>query len=254
MREQIVFRFKNIEVAAQRLANELTSEIALLANTQDQVVIALCGGSSPHALYSALVDSIGTLHETTRSKLRFVPLDERCVEDSSPDHNLAQIDRLFFEPLARGGGLVSWQICWYQQQDDTNEDALARFRDSFVNIGNRIDVVIAGVGNDGHIASLFPNHLVTQDRQTVGYVLVKDSPKPPPQRISASRALINKAAITVGIFLEGKENAYRTFQTTSASIEQDCPAKLLYAYDSSEDGQKKTRPKLFVLTNIFDDE
>ena len=248
-RQQVVLRFKNIDDAAKRCADELVTRIASLAEEQPQVVIALCGGSSPVALYQALADSIGTLHETVRSKLRFVPLDERCVEDSDPDHNLKAINAQLFETLARYGAMVSWQICWYHQQaEESAQEALAGFNDAFASIGNKIDVVVAGVGPDGHIASLFPGLPASKDTESISYLLVENSPKPPATRISASRKLITDAAITVGIFTKGKEEAYANFRTTHVSAQEDCPAKLL----ALNTNKKTKEPKLFILTDIID--
>jgi 6-phosphogluconolactonase len=52
------------------------------------------------------------------------------------------------------------------------------------------DVCFLGVGPDGHIASLFPDRpeILIADRTVVG---VRDSPKPPPDRISMTRPVIN---------------------------------------------------------------
>ena len=54
------------------------------------------------------------------------------------------------------------------------------------------DLILLGIGPDGHIASLFPNR--SQTASTEGWVLsVEDSPKPPPQRITFSMPVINAA-------------------------------------------------------------
>lgn len=53
------------------------------------------------------------------------------------------------------------------------------------------DLILLGIGPDGHVASLFPNH--KQVSMKKGWVLpVDDSPKPPPERISLSLPVINR--------------------------------------------------------------
>lgn len=53
------------------------------------------------------------------------------------------------------------------------------------------DLILLGIGPDGHVASLFPNH--KQVSVTKGWILpVDDSPKPPAERISLSLSVINR--------------------------------------------------------------
>ncbi|NTV39135.1 MAG: 6-phosphogluconolactonase [Demequinaceae bacterium] len=55
------------------------------------------------------------------------------------------------------------------------------------------DILLLGMGPDGHVASLFPSHPVYLEQGTKEAVAVHDSPKPPPTRLSLSLASINRA-------------------------------------------------------------
>lgn len=62
-------------------------------------------------------------------------------------------------------------------------------------MGGLVDVVLLGMGPDGHIASLFPGHPLLDSRETL--LAIRDSPKPPPERISFSMPVIERAELVV---------------------------------------------------------
>jgi 6-phosphogluconolactonase len=59
----------------------------------------------------------------------------------------------------------------------------------------RLDVVVLGVGPDGHVASLFPGRAALDDPGTV--LAVPDSPKPPPERLTLGRTVLEDADLVV---------------------------------------------------------
>jgi 6-phosphogluconolactonase len=73
------------------------------------------------------------------------------------------------------------------------EDAAAAYSDEMRKYGSgEFDIVMLGVGPDGHVASLFPGlpQVDVDDRIAVA---VTGSPKPPPERISLTRGALNRA-------------------------------------------------------------
>lgn len=88
------------------------------------------------------------------------------------------------------------------------EEAAAAYADELAASGDggppRIDVLMLGMGPEGHVASIFPDSPAATDSRTV--VAVRDCPKPPPTRVSLGFAAIN-AAEEVWLLVSGEGKA-----------------------------------------------
>ena len=87
------------------------------------------------------------------------------------------------------------------------------------------DVLLLGVGPDGHVASLFPG-LPQIDADGVTCAVV-NSPKPPPVRISFTRAMINTSR-QVWLIASGTEKAAAMAAALNTSVPSDLPAALVH--------------------------
>ena len=110
--------------------------------------------------------------------------DERCVPVESADSNFGAIERLLLAPL----GAERPRVHRMAGEDPDPERAARDYAETlrFV-LGSPpvLDVALLGVGEDGHIASLFPDHATLDDED--GLVLFEESaPKPPERRLTLS--------------------------------------------------------------------
>ncbi|XP_051145710.1 probable 6-phosphogluconolactonase 2 isoform X2 [Andrographis paniculata] len=84
----------------------------------------------------------------------------------------------------------------------------------------RFDLIILGLGPDGHVASLFPNHSVL-DEEEHWVTFITDSPKPPPERITFTLPVINSAA-NVAVIISGSSRA-EAARLVIDETAPDCP-------------------------------
>ncbi len=178
-----------------RAAEPAAAAGALLAELLEQVErergaprLAIPGGSALAAV-AALRDRLGDSSDLwTSTKLTWV--DERCVPVDSTDSNrgaalrrglLDDPDPCGVLPLFRDG--------------ETGARAVARVDTQLMErFASGLDVVLLGMGEDGHVASLFPG-APTPSGARVAHVTA--SPKPPPERITLTRAFLATAHHTV---------------------------------------------------------
>jgi 6-phosphogluconolactonase len=132
--------------------------------------------------------------------------DERFVAPDSPDRNAGQAKAAFLDAVGVPDHRVH-QMASTADAADVDEGATAYAAELRGSGGGRFDVMMLGIGPDGHIASLFPGfpQLDTTDAIAVG---VTGSPKPPPERISLTfEALRRSASVWFLVSGEGKADA-----------------------------------------------
>jgi 6-phosphogluconolactonase len=168
--------------SAAEIAAAVAGRLRALALTADSLSVGLTGGTLGVAVAAAL----SKLSDLPVDRLHYVFGDERYVALDSPERNEAQA-------LSVWPGLATLSLMRYPDPAgfaslDAARDAFeAEFRASLFVSG--VDVLILGVGPDGHVASLFPGHA----RGGELVVAEPDSPKPPAQRLSLSYKLLNRA-------------------------------------------------------------
>lgn len=206
--------FRVVPVADAAAAQDVAARAlgaAIAAARSDgaaRVRIALSGGSTPVGAYERL----GPLVEEWPSVDVFLA-DERCVPYEDEDSNARLVD----DALGVDRGHVLHRIASFGPPGD-------RARAYASEIGDApLDVVLLGLGEDGHTASLFPGHPALEAEGTT--VAVLDSPKPPPERVSLTLPAL-RAARQVVLLVTGAGKA-DALARTFASPGVDAPAGLL---------------------------
>ena len=155
------------------------------------------------------------------SRVRIWWGDERFVPAGNPDRNEGQATDALLAHVA----ISPENVFRFPSADGfTLDDAREQFADvvrSEFHGDPHFDVVLNGIGPDGHIASLFPGH----DHGTPGeyVVAVADSPKPPAERLSLTFAALNRGE-RVWIVAAGADKAHAIGQLVAGAPENEIPA------------------------------
>ncbi|WHZ17334.1 MAG: 6-phosphogluconolactonase, eukaryotic type [Nitrospira sp.] len=186
---------------AQELAREAADLFLRLGEQaiaeRGRFLVALSGGSTPKALYSILA-SPEYAPRLDWSKVQFLFGDERNVPPSHADSNFAMADKALFAPLR----IPSVQI-HRMKGEDQPEAAAAQYEDSLRRLTGasgpwpQLDLVLLGMGEDGHTASLFPGTPSLHERTR--WVVPSLSPQGTRSRLTLTLGVINHA--TVILFL-----------------------------------------------------
>jgi 6-phosphogluconolactonase len=178
------------ETVAARAAAHVVRELRRARGQRGVAHVALSGGTTPARTYELLAtepaDWIG-------AEVWFA--DERCVPPDAGESNY----RLAAATLLEPAGIAPERVHRMQGELGPGEGALryAAEMDEHLPTGDgglpALDLVVLGIGPDGHVASLFPGAATLDADESAACLGVEDSPKPPPERITLSLATLRAA-------------------------------------------------------------
>lgn len=184
---------------AEALATRLLARLAELQDRGAVPQLCLTGGRIATKAYARLAaEGPGSAVDWTRVDLWWG--DERFVPAGDDDRNADATLDLLRGPL----GLPDARVHVMPSSDGGADlDAAAEAYERELG-GTTFDICLLGLGPDGHVASLFPEH--PSSRAPGRVVAVRNSPKPPPDRISLTLEVIDSSA-EVWFLVSGEDKA-----------------------------------------------
>jgi len=182
------------DALAQAIADRLTSRVAALQAEGRTPRIVLTGGTIAMTAYQRSGDDAADW-----TNVDFWFGDERFVPEGHADRNDQQARDAFLDRVgATRVHSVAGNDCSLSAAEAADEYASTLPNEPF-------DIVLLGVGPDGHVASLFPQHPLLHESERACVELF-DSPKPPPVRISMTFPTLNRAD-AVWFLVSGSEKS-----------------------------------------------
>ena len=212
---------KNIELLSFATADDLAraaaaawlDEIEAANRAGKTHSVALSGGRITQNFFTSVVAQNKT-RNISFAGVHFFWADERCVPPTNPDSNFKMADELLFTPLKISAEKIH-RLRGELPPAKAVEIAAAEVM-QWVSAAPtptplpKLDLIFLGMGEDGHIASLFPNATAKILDNSASFLVVENSPKPPPTRISLSFAAIAAARqVWTLVSGTGKETAFR---------------------------------------------
>ena len=175
---------------AEEVAEAAAAEIAdALRGGARSLVLA--GGTTPKRCYELLSEL-----DVEWGRVAVLFGDERCVPPDHPDSNYRMAKETLLDRVMPA---TIYRIPAELGPDEGADE----YAEVVANVAP-LDFVLLGVGEDGHIGSLFPGHpALHADGLTIG---IRDSPKPPPERVTITLEAIRDAGLVM-ILATGKGKA-----------------------------------------------
>lgn len=211
MKNVELIQFTDADALARTVAQAWVKEIAAANQAGRPHYVALSGGRITLKFFAA-VSEFSRAQNVSLSGVHFFWADERCVPPADQESSFGAAQAAFFGPLKIEPDKV------HRVLGELNpEPAVIAANETMRRIvpcnaaGQPVlDIAFLGMGEDGHVASLFPRESETERLNPAVYRLVTNSPKPPPTRVTLGYAAL-AAARQVWVLASGagKETALR---------------------------------------------
>ncbi len=201
------------EEAGIKIADALAEAAAV---TKRPVSFAVAGGTTPEPVYRWLAEAGGVPWD--RVEIFFG--DERCVQPDDPDSNYRMVRETLLEPA----GIAPEHVHRMEAERPDRDAAAAAYAER---LPERLDVLLLGMGEEGHTLSLFPGSPALKERER--RVVPVTTPKPPPDRLTLTPPEIERAR-RIFVLARGEKKAEAVARALEGPLDvEGCPIQLARA-------------------------
>ena len=193
-------RFDTADAVATAVYQHIVTAAQQTIAERGAFKLVLAGGTTPEKVYRLLAET-----SADWANWHIYYGDERCLPADHADRNSVMAEQAFLQKVA----IPREQI--FTIPAELNPEIAAKQYQQTVAPALPFDMVLLGMGEDGHTASLFPGH--HHDENELAHA-VYNSPKPPPERVSLSaKALSNTQQLLFLITGANKQDAVKAWRT-----------------------------------------
>ena len=222
-----LYIYKTPDEVIEGLANYFIQTVKTAIKEKNECTVVLSGGNSPKKLYELLA-SMDYGNQIDWDKVYFFFGDERYVPFNDPGNNGNMVKKALFEPLMIPDANIFY-INTAVPPEESAKKYSQRILSYFKNNPVRFDLILLGLGDNAHTASLFPHTPVLKEKKAlVSAVYIQELSS---YRITMTAALINEAhAISFLVYGDAKANAVHDVLEGEKDFET-YPAQLIIPED-----------------------
>lgn len=197
--------YKDVEALNEGFTSFMKEQLSL----KERINISLSGGSTPKALFNHWAKFYQ--HDIDWNRLFFFWGDERCVIPDDPMSNFGMTKELLFDKIE---AIPDYNIYRIHGENEPNDEAkwYSSVLDKLLPKENEIpalDILMLGLGDDGHTVSIFPDQMELWDKQE--NCIVAQHPETKMPRVSLTGKVVNNAH-NIAFLVTGKNKAEKVKQ------------------------------------------
>jgi 6-phosphogluconolactonase len=214
--------FDSIESLVVNLSEAISLQIKEVLSKKDHFDLVLTGGNTPRPLFKHLAQNYRD--KIPWNKIHFFWCDERYVPHSDPQSNYGMAKELLLDNVPINPANIFPMPTSFAAPAEAAAEYEKILKSQFDSSAPHFDLALLGLGEDGHIASLFP-HAATLDERA-HWVVTSLSPKEPAQRLSLTFPVINGSKMIYFMLTgESKAEPFRNALSKERIEIEDCPAR-----------------------------
>ncbi|MBS2098879.1 6-phosphogluconolactonase [Carboxylicivirga linearis] len=178
--------FESKEAIARYLAENIKEQL----QQKDELYIALSGGSTPKAIFKVWAQEYAK--DIDWASIKFFWGDERCVPPDDIESNFGMTKEYLFDHVGTKG-INIFRVKGELSEEKALEDYITCIEENvpFENNLPQFDIMLLGMGDDGHTASIFPHQINLWDEDTV--CTLAKHPESGQTRVSLTGKTINNS-------------------------------------------------------------